>query len=204
MSNLRQQTIDTYNKSAKQLAEYFRGIGSRDKYIKLAIKIAGNPSSPNVLEIGCGDGRDAKMIMAHTPSYQGFDISKNLIELAREYVPDGEFEVADAVTYPYPTDGSIDIIFAFASLLHLTKEEVQAVFEKSSHALRPGGVFYLSVKYSPHYLSKVKEDKFGTRVFYLYSPQLMTELAGPAYQVAHQDLEMIGDTEWLEMALIKK
>src|SRR3990167_9930931 len=94
MSNWKQATIDTYNKSARELAEYFRGIGSRSGDVQYAIKLAGNPNQPKIIEIGCGDGRDAKEIARWTNDYIGFDISKELIKIARQYVPKAHFEIA--------------------------------------------------------------------------------------------------------------
>jgi hypothetical protein len=54
LTDWKQATIDTYNKSAKELAVYFRGIGSRVSDIEKAIKLVGNIDNPSVLEIGCG------------------------------------------------------------------------------------------------------------------------------------------------------
>jgi SAM-dependent methyltransferase len=203
MPDLRQQTVDTYNKSAKELAEYFRGIGSRDDDIDLAIKLAGNPKDPKVLEIGCGDGRDAKTIVTRTSNYVGFDISDELIKLARKHVPEGKFEVADAVNYEYP-DG-LDVVYAFASLLHLNKDEVKDVLKKVHEALRPGGIFFISLKLADEYTEKVKEDQFGTRLFYFYNPEAIKQLAGDKYEVINVDggFVTVGNTQWFEIVLKK-
>lgn len=203
MTDLKQQTVDTYNRSAKELAEYFRGIGSRTKDIDLAIKLAENPKNPKILEIGCGDGRDAKKILERTNNYTGFDISEELIKLARQYVPNGKFEVADATAYQYPSN--LDIVFAFASLLHLEKDEVKDVLQKVLKSLIPGGIFYISLKYSTEYTEKLKEDKFGGRMFYFYNPKIIKELAGKKYEVSYlTDIyTRTGDTKWFEIALRK-
>jgi len=204
MSDIRQRTIDTYNNSAKELAEYFRGIGSRIKDIDLAIELAGSPIGPQILEIGCGDGRDAKEMVKRTKHYVGFDISEELIKLAREHVPEGRFEVADAVTYDYPQ--GLDVVFAFASLLHLNKEEIATVLEKAHTSLKPGGVFFISLKLANEYTEKIKEDRFGTRQFYFYNPDIIKELAGDMYEVAKIDggFITVGNTEWFEIALRSK
>lgn len=198
----RQQTVDTYNKSAAALAEYFRGIGPRVKYIDLAFRLAGNPDNAKVLEIGCGDGRDAKAIFERTTNYTGFDISERLIALAQSNVPGAHFEVADAATYQMPH--KLDVIFAFASLLHLSKEEVADVLMRAHNALRLGGIFYISVKYRATYESEVITDQYGQRLFYFYSPELIAQLAGPGYEVVASSREAHGKTEWVETALRKK
>jgi len=204
MNDIRQQTVDTYNKSARELAEYFRGIGSRTKDIDLAIELAGNPDDPRIVEIGCGDGRDAKEIIKRTSSYTGFDISSELIKIARKHVPEAQFEVADAISYDYPS--RLDVVYAFASLLHLDKEEVRRVLQKVHTALRQGGVFFISLKLATEYTEKVKEDRFGTRLFYFYNPDIIKELAGDKYEVAKTDggFVTIGNTQWFEIALRKK
>jgi len=204
MIDWRQVTIDTYNQSAKELADYFRGIGARTKDIKLAIELAGNLENPKILEIGCGDGRDAKEIIEFTPNYTGIDISKELIKLARQHVPNGNFEVADAVSYQYPTN-SLDVVFAFASLLHLNKEEVSQVLEKVHVALRPGGIFFISLKFAHEYKEEIKEDVYGKRMFYFYNPEIIIALAGSDYDVVSQGegFVTVGNTQWFEVALRK-
>lgn len=202
MNDWRQKNIDTYNKSAKELAKYFRGIGPRIKYINFAFQAAGNPEKARVMEIGCGDGRDAKEIVKRADWYLGFDISVKLIKLAREHVSEAEFVVADAAKFDYPQD--LDIIFAFASLLHLDKEETRTVLRKAHDALKPGGIFYISLKYRPEYQKEIKKDRFGERLFYFYNPELISELAGNGYEMVKTWNETIGHTEWFELALRRK
>lgn len=199
MNSLRQTTIDTYNNSAAELAEYFRGIGPRERYITTAFELVGNPPEANVLEIGCGDGRDAKAICARTPNYLGIDASSELIELAREHVPEGRFEVADAAKYDYPEN--LDIVFAFASFLHLNKSELRTVFDGLAKALRPQGIVYISSKYRPHYEREIKDDRFGRRQFYFYNSEIMRGLAGPGFKIARRWREVHGNTDWFELAL---
>lgn len=197
--DLRQTTVDTYNKSAQALAEYFKGIGARTEDIDIAWRLAGNPEAAKVVEIGCGDGRDAKEIVKRSKQYVGFDISEELVKLARATVPGARFEVADAVTYEFPE--GLDIVFAFASLLHLDKDEVKDVLQRVAESLRPGGVFYISLKYKPEYTQEIKEDQYGRRLFYFYNPEIIAELAGRAFEVVATSRKTIGHTDWFELAL---
>lgn len=95
------QTIQTYNSHAAHFAEKFDNLGVRrvdiDKTFSLMDK-----RNLSVFEIGCGNGRDASYILTKTSHYLGIDASVELIELARQRVPGGQFEVADAVTYVFP------------------------------------------------------------------------------------------------------
>jgi SAM-dependent methyltransferase len=201
VTDWRQRNLDTYNKSAKELAEYFQGIGPRVRYIDSAFKAAGNPQDAIVVEIGCGDGRDATEIIKYTKNYIGFDIAEKAIKLARERLSGVKFKVGDAISFNYPKN--LDIVFAFASLLHLNQTEIRQVLAKAYDALKPGGIFYISLKYEPKYVARVKKDQFGERLFYFYNPELIKKLAGLNYQVVDCYRELIGHTEWFEIILKK-
>jgi trans-aconitate methyltransferase len=198
----KQETIDTYNNSAQELAEYFRGIGTRANYIDQVFELAGDPNDARVVEIGCGDGRDAKVLAQRTKYYLGFDISEELIKLAREHVPDANFEVADATEFEFP-DGT-DIVLAFASLLHLNQGEISDVFKRAYNAMNPNGLFYVSMKHSPEYKSELQEDRFGRRIFYYYPEELLLQLAEPYFDVASSEVELKGNTNWIETTFRKK
>jgi SAM-dependent methyltransferase len=201
---MKQITIDTYNNSAKELAEYFRGIGSRIEDIELAIKLSG-VDKPDVLEIGCGDGRDAKEIVTRSGSYLGFDISSELLKIARNYVPSAKFIEADATDFDYGTE-KYDVVFAFASLLHLNKNEIEIVLEKVHKSLKSNGIVFISLKLSDKYEEKVKQDKFGTRIFYYYNPAIIKGIIKENYKIVREDggFKTVGNTEWFETVLQKK
>lgn len=201
MNKLRNITAETYNRSAAELAEHFERIDPRTEDINLVFDLLGNPENPRIVEIGCGDGRDAQEIASRTNDYLGFDISNSFIEMAQQKVPEARFVVADAANFEFPPN--VDAIFAFASLLHLSREEVQDIFSRAHNALSPGGIFYSSLKYSPNYFGEIKKDRFGERLFYFYNDELIKDLAGDGYQVAKSWHKTLSDTEWLEIALRK-
>lgn len=198
-SEARRQTVETYNNSANDFVEHFKGIGPRNKDVDLVFNLLGNPKEASVLEIGCGDGRDAKEIVKHGGSYLGVDISKNLIDIARRTAPAGRFEVADVTRYEFPQN--LDAVFAFASLLHLSKEENATLFQRVHSALKPGGIFYLSLKYRPHYQQSLQHDRFGTRLFYFYSDKDIQDLAKDYFTTEVNYIAQKGKNEWLEVAL---
>jgi trans-aconitate methyltransferase len=199
MNTLKQITVETYDRRAPELAEYFRGIGTREKHIDYVLDLIGHPKDPRIVEIGCGDGRDAKSIVERTPNYLGFDISTGMIDIAKQYVPDGNFVVADAAGFEFPDD--LDAIFAFASLLHLSKDEVRSIFSRAHIALKEGGVFYVSVKHAPAYHARIIRDQFGERLFYFYDEAQLGTLAGDGFEIVSSEIERKGNTNWVEMAL---
>lgn len=201
MANWKQKNLQTYNQSADALAEYFRGIGPRTTDIKKALKLAGDPENANVVEIGCGDGRDAREIVKLVGTYVGFDIAEEAIKLAKKHVPRAQFEVCDVDNFIFPDN--LDVVYSFASLLHSNKEEFSAVFAKVYAALKVGGVFMISLKRADMYQEHIKTDRFGERLFYFYTPELIQELAGSSFETVSLTFSHVGSTDWFEITLRK-
>ena len=185
------------------MADKFRAAPPRLKHINAALEAA-TIRRPRVLEIGCGDGRDAKEIIKHVSWYKGVDVSEELVKLARDYVPEADFEVADAVTYHYPKD--IDVVLAFASFLHLDRDECAAVFKKLHKALNKDGVIYLSLKWAEAYKMETNTDRFGERQYYFYNEQVIKEIVGDLFTIEKswkEHLPSANHTEWIEVILKK-
>lgn len=200
--NWHERNLQTYNSSAEKLAAYFHGIGARTDDIELALKLAPRGADTRVVEIGCGDGRDAQEIIKCVDRYEGVDPSSGLLSIAKQRLPNASFVEADALSYDYPED--LSVIFAFASLLHVSKDELPLVFEKGYKALRDGGIYLVSLKERPEYVEEVKKDEYGERMFYYYNADLVKELAGAAFKTAHESHQTIGNTDWFTLALQKK
>ena len=196
--NKKQQTVTTYNKTAKQMQEKFENVGVRVEDVERGLSLIKKKDYPFVLEIGCAYGREAKEILKHTNRYLGIDIAEEFIKLARTEVPNGTFEVADIETFAFPK--GLDLIFAFASLLHSDKEALRSIFDRAHEALNPGGIFYVSLKKGA-YKEFVKEDEFGTRTFYLYEVKDIVELAGEGWEVVYEGGEELRGQEWFEVAI---
>ncbi len=193
------QTIHTYNESAISLAKKFDELGARVSDIEETFALI-EKDNPFVLEIGCGNGRDAVEITKHTKNYLGIDISEKLIELAQQKVPNANFQVADIETFTFP--GSLDIVFAFASLIHVPKEALAKILIEAWTALNENGVMRLSMKYADAYTETTKEDEFGTRTYYLYSKEDMEEVSS-GFKIIKSGLNDLRGQMWLEIILQK-
>jgi SAM-dependent methyltransferase len=195
----KQQTIDTYNKSAQQLADKFDASGARIADIEMACSLVGK-KNPKVFEIGCGNGRDAAEFVKHTDDYTGIDISEELIKLAKQKVPSGKFLVGDIESFHLPKN--IDIVFASASLIHVNKESLEGIFSRILEALNPSGLFCLSLKYNDSYKEVTKEDQFGTRTYWHYSDKDILELS-QGFSLVKNELYDLRGQKWLEMVFRK-
>jgi SAM-dependent methyltransferase len=199
MEDKKQQTINTYNKTASLMAEKFNGLGVRVGDIKETFELI-SKINPFVLEIGCGNGRDATEIIKYTNNYIGLDIADKFIEIAKENVPNGKFEVADIENYIFPNN--LDVVFAFASLIHVQKDNLRMIFKNIYNSLNKNGVVRISMKYSDIYKEVVKEDEFGIRTYYFYSDEDIKELAKD-FLVIKSERNELRNQIWLEVLLQK-
>lgn len=156
--------------------------------------------NPKVLELGCAYGREASEILKYTNDYFGLDCSKEFIKTARENNPNGKFEVIDFGNYNFSEN--IDIIFAFASLLHSDKDQVKSILDKAYTALNEKGIFYVSLKYDKYH-KETKTDEFGTRTYYFYTPEDIKKLAGDEYKVLEEDEQVLRGQKWFTIILQK-
>jgi SAM-dependent methyltransferase len=193
--------IKAYNDSAHNLAAYYSSIEPRIADIELGLKLTDNTNNIRVIEIGCGDGRDAIEIIKRVNFYEGFDPSSKLLDIASKKAPKASFVVADALSYIYPQD--IDVVYAFASLLHVPKKHLSIVFDKIEQSLRKNGIVYISLKERRLYTKEIKDDKFGKRMFYYYNPQIIKKIAGKKFSSVYESHQTIGKTDWFTIALKK-
>jgi trans-aconitate methyltransferase len=96
-----------------------------------------------VLDLGSGTGRPvAETVAAAGHDVTGYDVSANMVEIARAQVPAARFEHADLRTVSYPA-GSQDVVMSFFSLMQMPRAEVDAVLDRFPGWLAPGGYVVL-------------------------------------------------------------
>ena len=177
----------TYETAAARMAEKFRSQGPRIADIERFFGLI-NKVDPTIVEIGCGDGRDAREICKRTVNYWGFDYSISMIELAREYVPRARFSVADAREFDFPEN--VDGIVAFASLLHLPPEKIRPILVRAFRALAQGGILCLSFKFGTGNLDRT--DEYGVRTYWYYEPEDIIHMLPEATLVHGETSEVCG------------
>ena len=125
--------------------------------------------------------------------------NKSALAIADKFDGQGA-RVEDIEEFEFPQN--LDIIIAFASLLHVNKENFKNILERAFKALGPGGIFYISIKYADSYKEVEKEDQFGVRTFYLYSESDMREIVGD-FKIIKMVEEEIRNQIWMEVILEK-
>lgn len=134
-------TLDHYN----SVAEGFRE-GTRDhdvsQNIDALLRHIQGKAPFDILDFGCGPGRDLQAFtrMGHTAV--GLDGSEKFAQMARE---DSGCEVwqQDFLKLDLP-DERFDGIFANAVLFHIPRQELPRVLKELRAALKPGGVLFSS------------------------------------------------------------
>lgn len=194
-----QQTIKSYQEHAAALAAKFDSNPLRTAHIEETFQLLKKPN-PLVIEIGCGTGKDAQIILQHTDNYFGFDVSQGLLNVARVKCPSATFLVADVNSFVFPNN--VDIVFAFASLIHLNKEQLSSLFKKLLPAMNPSGIVRLSMKYDKKYRMTTDQDECGTRTVYYYSDKELLALA-QGFKAVKKEISHFHNQDWLELTLQK-
>lgn len=99
------------------------------------------PPDAAVLDLGCGAGIPAARWLAGRGFVvTGVDVSERQLELARELVPLANFVKADMTELEVEPE-TFDAVVAFHSIIHVPRDEHQALLGKIHTWLRPGGLF---------------------------------------------------------------
>ena len=183
----KQRTINSYNDNAVKIAKRFEKIGISKEGIDKSFSFI-KTKAPKVFEIGCGNGRDAMEIIKHTINYSGIDASNKFIEFAKSNCPDGNFSVARIEKLDFPE--KTDIIFAFASLLHINDRSLSQIMKKAYQSLNPNGLFCISLKMRDYH-KETKNDEFGKRTFFHHSPEEIKKFKKLGFNEAYFNFQKI-------------
>jgi ubiquinone/menaquinone biosynthesis C-methylase UbiE len=133
-----------------------------------------NPGSA-VLEVGCGRGAGARMILERfrPGRFHALDLDMEMIKRARGYLRSGPEKsvalyVADVLRLPYG-DGALDAVFGFGVLHHMP--DWRGGVKEIARVLKEGGLYFLEELYPPlyqnfitrHILLHPKKDRFRSR-----------------------------------------
>jgi trans-aconitate methyltransferase len=139
-----QLTFQTWNKVAALYQEKFMDLhlydDTYDRFLEMVKK-----ENATVFEIGCGPGNITRYLLAKRPDLHidAIDVAPNMIELARENVPQASFEVRDCRDLD-KLENTYDAIMCGFALPYLSRQDCAKLFKDCAHLLNPGGVAYFS------------------------------------------------------------
>ena len=133
-------STDYYTRNAQQFIADTLDVDMQALYAPF---LAALPANAQILDAGCGSGRDALAFQQLGHTVSAFDASVQMAahasQLLGQHVPIRCFtEVEEVERY--------DGIWACASLLHVPESQLTEAFARLWRALRPGGVLYCSFK----------------------------------------------------------
>lgn len=105
------------------------------------------PSDALILDLGCGSGRDTKAFLESGYKVEAVDGSSELCRRASEFTG---ISVRQMFFQELDANNRYDGVWACASILHLSKEELFEVFKKIAVAMHIGGILYTSFKYGTY------------------------------------------------------
>lgn len=101
------------------------------------------PEGGLILDAGCGSGRDTKAFLDRGYQVTAIDASANMVAATRQLTG----QPARQMRFQELEDqNEFDAIWACASVLHVSLDELDDVLKRLAVALRPGGICYLSFK----------------------------------------------------------
>lgn len=141
LDDIERSTIDHYERNSES---FWQGTWDHDVSQNIDAFLSALPKgkSLDILDLGCGPGRDMCTFksLGHRPV--GLDGSKTFCRMA--YQNSGCPALHQQFLSLELEQGSFDGIFANASLFHVPSQELTKVLQKLHRALRPDGVLFSS------------------------------------------------------------
>jgi SAM-dependent methyltransferase len=134
-------TINFYQNNAQPFFDSTVNVDMSSLYGAFTAQL---PPAGRVLDAGCGSGRDSKAFHGMGYKIEAFDASSEMVQRASQHAG---LPVRHATFQELTDIERYDGIWCCASLLHVSMADLPGVMQKLAHALKPGGVWYLSFKY---------------------------------------------------------
>lgn len=123
------------------------------------------PKNARVLDVGCAWGIHLPLFLGigSELQYEGMDISKNMISIAKKRWPNQKFYLADITKKKTLPKKKYDAIWAAGILMHVPANEWPELFLNLGSLLKPNGVMYFTIP-----LGKIRADIKGDLRYFGY------------------------------------
>jgi ubiquinone/menaquinone biosynthesis C-methylase UbiE len=142
MDSKLKKTIQTYDRTVHEYTKNVADLHPKEVSINFLEHI---PPGGNILDLGCGSGRDALIFSQGSYQVTGIDLSRGMIEHAKIYAPLATFYQMDMRRLDFKNQ-SFDGVWAVASLLHLSKRDISTCLSECNRVLKDRGIIYVGVK----------------------------------------------------------
>ena len=192
------KTLDYYNQNAEEFVASTVAVDFNEIQDRFIEKLSGK----NVLDFGCGSGRDTKYFLKAGLNVTAIDGSEEMCRCASEYTG---IKVQHMLFQDLSEKNTYHGIWACASILHLPKTELRQVILKIADALRIGGIVYTTFKDGDF------EGERNGRYFTDFTIESFTEFIEDITSIQIEDYWMTGDArpgrgqeKWLNLILRKE
>ena len=145
-------SVNYYNEHGR---DFFEGTVNVDMHFLYDIFESYVPAGGNVLDAGCGSGRDVRYFLEKGYNVEGIDASIKMSILASRYT--GKL-IKCLSFHEIAWKDHFDGIWACASLLHLDDKSSKIAFSKLIDSLKDDGILFASFKYGNR--SETREGRF--------------------------------------------
>jgi len=155
------KTIEYYNNNADKFVSDTLNCEFNQMQDKFLSYLSANS---NILDLGCGSGRDSKYFIEKGYNIIAIDGSQELCKVAEKLI-NKPVICKDFREIDY--NNEFDGIWACASLLHLPKDDIADIINQCIKALKQNGILYCSFKYgdfegyrNERYFTDLTEQRF--------------------------------------------
>ncbi len=109
-----------------------------------AIEILSNYNFENVLELGCGTGKNTKWLLEKAKKIIGLDFSQEMLNKAKEKINNAKVTFIKAnLSQPWKVDNEfVDLITSSLMLEHI--KDLDFIFKQAYLKLKPSGIFFIN------------------------------------------------------------
>ena len=115
-----------------------------EPFFDLLVRQFGSEPPLSLLDVGCGNGLNLRMMTDRGHLATGVDLSPKMSDLARSVAPKAKIEVADFLRPRDLQASQYHGVFAKAIVHLFPKREASSFFARVKKVLRRGGVFYVT------------------------------------------------------------
>lgn len=164
------ETVDYYNNNAESFVTSTEKLDMSALYTEfLPHVIAGG----HILDAGCGSGRDARYFKQQGFNVSAFDASSEMASFASQRLG----QPVQTLTFEQLNEqNKYDGIWCCASLLHVARQRLPAVFIRLQNAMKHRAVLYLSFKYGD--CEREVNGRYFTDMTEAQLAAIITDIAG--------------------------
>lgn len=185
MNELQHKTIESYNKSAGIFANSIAKLKNYDQTYDALIQHLSEKG--DLLELACGPAQISQYIRKRLPvNVVGVDLSHEMLRLAQNAIPDGEFVQHSIIDYH--DERQYDAVIIGFGIPYLDTEQMKRCLANTCRLVKREKYLYMSFMHGNH--SRIEKTSFGGSneflIFYHDKDSVKTILMNNGMRIAQE------------------